>query len=394
MVIIESIQCRKVLNSHVQFTNEFVVSLADGSTGIGASSQGETISIYEDKKNTINPATIIDTIKANKLIGQPLSQEEFDTYLLQNVAAFGRNNAYALSEALFNAQCANSSLFKLLNRLPAKLNTPKLCMNILNGGWHAYTNPVLSDYSEYILVARSNNVEETIGAHDEIQRVVKERLLKQTKTIVNGNPVNRFSTADNRECIDFLQGVVEDLGYANSFDLWIDASAGDLWIDNGYRLSITDNSQYTSDEYQYYWLDLIHQYGLRFVEDPFREEDYVSWHGLTTADHQSMIIGDNFYSSDPVRIEAGAQKQYAHGVLVKPNMAGTVTEVCRAIETAQECGQLPITSHRSISTESTFLSTLTCIFGLEYIKIGPLLSDYSSVMRLNEIIRLAAPLTL
>lgn len=388
ITIIQSIQYRRVLNSHVQFTNEFIVSLDDGSIGIGGSPQGETISIYEDKKITIDPAIIIEVIQADGLLGQPLTQEKFDDYLMQNVVHFGRNNAYALSEAFFNANRINNSVFDLLGRLPAQLNAPKLCMNILNGGWHAYTNPVLSDYSEYILVARSNNVEETIGAHNEIQRVVKERLLKQTKTVVNGNPVNRFSTTDNRECIDFLLDVCVSLGYAKSFDLWIDASAGDLWTENGYRLAITNNALYTSDQYLGYWLDIIKQYGLHFIEDPFREEDYESWHRLTTAAHDSMIIGDNFYSTNPARIKEGAAKKFTHGVLVKPNQAGTVTEVCKAIETALQFGQVPITSHRSISTESIFLSTLTCLFGVEYIKIGPLISDYSSVIRLNEIIRL------
>jgi len=387
--MIKSIQCRRVLNSHVLFTNEFLITKYDGSAGIGGSPQGETISIYEDKKITIAPALIIKKIQADGLLGQPLTQEQFDDYLMKNISHFGRNNAYALSEAFFNAGRGNGkSDFDLLGRSPIEMKAPKLCMNVLNGGWHAYTNPVLSDYSEYILVARDNDVEETIGAHNEIQRVVKERLIKQAKTVVNGNPVSRFTTADNRECIDFLLDVVESLRYTDSFDLWIDASAGDLWMDNGYRLAVTDNTQYTSDQYQNYWLDLIRQYGLRFIEDPFREEDYESWYGLTNSAHDSIIIGDNFYSTSPARIKEGASKRYAHGVLVKPNQAGTVSEVCAAIETAQQYGHIPITSHRSISTESTFLSTLTCIYGVEYIKIGPLLSDYSSVVRLNEIIRL------
>ena len=388
MRIIQSIKCRKVLNSHVQFTNEFIVSLAGGAEGAGGSPQGETISIYEDKKFAIDPTAIVSAIQADGLTGRLITQMEFDSYLLQNIARFGRNNAYALSEAFFNATRVNGSLFDLFGRTPANLKAPKLCLNVLNGGWHAYTNPVLSDYSEYILVARSNNVGEAIGAHNEIQRVVKERLLKQSKTVINGNPVNRFATTDNRECLEFLLNVCESLGYANSFDLWIDASAGDLWTDNGYQLAITDKALYTSEQYQAYWLDIIRQYGLRFIEDPFREKDYESWHSLTTSEHGSLVIGDNFYSTDPARIEDGAQKHYAHGVLVKPNQAGTVTAVCKAIETAQQFGQVAITSHRSISTESTFLSIITCIFGVEYIKIGPLVTDYSSVVRLNEIIRL------
>jgi enolase len=75
--------------------------------------------------------------------------------------------------------------------------------------------------------------------------------------------------------------------------------------------------------------------------------------------------------------------------VIKPNQAGTVTAVKEAIEAGEKFGQIVITSHRSISTESTFLSKLTCILNIKYIKVGPLATDYSSVIRLNEIIRLS-----
>lgn len=388
MSTIKSIVCRKVLNSHVEFTNEFIVELDDGSIGIGGSPKGETISIYEDRTVSINPETIIQTIEGDGYLGRSLEQEGFDDYLQQRISTFGRNNAYGLSLAFFNATSASRSLFELFDKPEAKLTPPCICCNVLNGGWHAYTNPVLSDFHEYILVSRSNNVEEVIGNHNEIQRAVKERLISQTKTVVSGNPVNRFATADNRECIEFLLNIRDSLGLSDKFDLMIDASGGDFWTDEGYRLSITDDSVRSSEEFYEYWMDIIRQYNLRFLEDPFREKDLESWQRLTTSQQACNVIGDNFYSSDAGRIEEGAAKKYTHGVIVKPNQAGTVTAVRRAIEVAQRTGQIAITSHRSISTESTFLSTLTCMYGVKYIKIGPLMTDYSSVVRLNEIIRL------
>jgi enolase len=301
---------------------------------------------------------------------------------------FGRNNSYALSEAFFNACRANQSPFDLLGRLPARMVMPQLCLNVLNGGRYAYTNPVLSDYCEYILVARDNDVSKTIGAHNEIQQMVRERLSRQPKTVINNHLVSCFVTPDNRECVEFLLDVCQKLGYADAFDLWIDASAGDLWTNNSYHLKLTSNERYTRDQFTAYWMDLIRQYGLHFIEDPFHEMDFDGWRDLTASEHHARVIGDNLYSSNPVRIQEGSQRQLAHGVLVKPNQAGTVSEVCRTIDTAQRCGHEVITSHRSISTESTFISLLTCVFGVKYIKIGPLASDYSSVVRLNEIMRM------
>ncbi len=388
MSIITSIKCRKVLNSHVDFTNEFIIELDDGCVGVGGSPKGETIGIYEDKKVSIEPGTILQTIEDQGIFGVSLDQEGFDSFLQQRISAFGRNNAYALSLAFYNATNASSSVFELFDKPKAQLIPPCICCNILNGGRYAYTNPVLSDFPEYLLVSRSSDVEEVIGQHNEIQRVVKERLINQPKTVVSGNPVNRFSTADNRECIDFLLGIRDSLGFSDEFDLMIDASGGDLWGKEGYRFGITDNSLHSSHEFCEYWMDLIRLYDLKFLEDPFYEKDYDSWQNTTTSQQSCLVIGDNFYSSDARRIEVGATNQYTHGVIIKPDQAGTITAVRQALEVSQRTNQVAITSHRSISTESTFLSTLTCMYGVKYIKIGPLMTDYSSVVRLNEIIRL------
>lgn len=388
MPTIKSIKCRSVLNSHVKFTNEFIVEFLDGAVGIGASPQGETISIYEDRKVAINPRIILQGIKADGYIGVSLEQRDFDEYLQQHFTDFGRNNTFGLSLAFFNATKKSHSPFDLFGKPVTQPQPPCICLNILNGGWHAYTNPVLSDFSEYILVSKSNNLVDVIECHNEIQRVVKEKLARQAKTVVSGNPVNCFAAADNRECIEFLLKICENLGISNQFDLMIDASAGDLKVDEGYRLAITDNLTRTGEEFYAYWMDLIRQYPLVFLEDPFHEEDFLNWQCLTTTQQTCKVIGDNLYSSDSGRIEEGARMNYAHGAVIKPNQAGTVTGVCEAIETSKNNSQIAITSHRSISTESIFLSLLTCIFDVNFIKIGPLTTDYSSVIRFNEIIRL------
>jgi len=386
---IKKIRYRKILNSHVNFTNEFVIELEDGSIGIGASSQGETISIYEDKKVSIDPEIIIKTLEAENVLGKPLDQELFDSFLSEHRIEFGQNNAYGLSEALFNATVSKQTLIELFHKPRSKLTAPLLCLNILNGGWHAYTNPVLSDFSEFMLVSKGNDLEEVIAEHNEIQKVVKEKQLKQTKTVVSGNPVNSFPTRDNREVIEFLLNILVGLGLSKKYDLMIDASAGDLWNGSAYCLGVTDNSMHSPDDFVKYWLRMIQQYKLMFLEDPFHEKDFDRWMELTAASDLSCIIGDNLYSSDAKRISEGAAMKYTHAAVIKPNQAGTVTAVKEAIEAAEKSGQIVITSHRSISTESTFLSKLTCILNIKYIKVGPLATDYSSVIRLNEIIRLS-----
>ena len=384
-MVIESIRHRPILNSHVAFTTEFVVSLTGGACGVAASPEGETISIYEDGSRSTDPEEVVKQIANDGYLGSDVSQDAFDEYLSTKMAVFGRSICYALSLAFANA--LNWSDAPDRCQPGAARTPPRLCLNILNGGWHAYTNAVLSDFPEFLLVAHETDIRVVIDRHAEIQRIVKERLAAMPQTGVGGNSVSRFSTADNRECVEFLLEVLDSLGIAAEFDLMIDASAGDLRRVDGYELTITDQSSCSSEDFCDYWLQMLRDYPLGFLEDPLSEEDLDVWTRLATSQRSCSIIGDNLYSSDAARIAGGAAAGRTHGT-IKPNQAGTVTAVYRAVEAAQTAGQLVITSHRSISTESPFVARLSCICGADYIKVGPLLTDYSSVIRLNEIIRL------
>jgi enolase len=385
---IRSIYCRKILNSHVEFTNEFVIELDNGSIGVGSSPMGETLSIYEDRINKIEHKNIIETIKQDQYLDIPMDQEKFDDYLQRKINAFGRNNSYALSMAFFYAINKSRSTPQNCKGNNKKQTFPNLCLNILNGGIHAYTNPVLSDFHEYLLVSKNNNLKEMLKDHQEIQKTIKEKLLNKNKIVVNNNLVNKFDTADNRKCIEFLIDVIQELNLTNKYDLMIDAAGTDLWSEQGYRFSLTDNSLKTSDELYEYWMGLIKDYNLKFLEDPFHEKDFESWKKLTTTQDKCTIIGDDLYSGDPQKIQEGLTKKYSDAVMLKPNQAGTVTATIKAIEKTHSNNKILIMSHRSISTESIFLATITHMYNARYIKNGPILTDYSSIIRINELIRL------
>lgn len=380
---VEALNVRRVFNSHVAATPEFEIRLADGRTGQAAPSQGETVGVYEERPGHVDRSvqqTALTRV-VDEARGVPLTQADFDRLLLRHMEHVGRNACSALSEAAFRAQ-------GWLETPLSNASMPRLCSNILNGGEHAYTNPVLSDFHEYVLVARSSDIDEVLAQHEEIQTLARERLACAETTVVAGYPVHRFSVADNRACIEFLLGLRDELGLRDAFDLYIDASAGDLRRDGHYEFALTDGRSRTSDEMVDYWLELERDYGLVFMEDPFAEDDLDSWSALTSRTSHGVVIGDNFYSTDAHRIRKGAAAGHANAAIIKPNQAGTVTAALEAIEACRDTGQTVITSHRSVSTESTFLSWLTVGHDVEFIKIGPLTTDYSSVLRLNAMLRL------
>jgi enolase len=386
--LIKSVHYRDILNSHGEFTNEFIIFLKNGSVGRGASPKGETISIYEDKHFDISPKKIIDVLEKDGIFKKPLNQEDLDNYLEEKMGFFGRNNSYAISLAFYDANEHFMQTDTIENRNIQNNKIPKQSINILNGGNHAYTNPVQSEFSEFLLVAKSNKLISVLNDHELIQNRVKDELAKMDKIYVNKNLVHKSKHGDNRDWLDFLLTTLKELRLEKDYDLMIDASAGDLWTGNEYRFNITNNISMTKDEMCTYWFALIRDYNLKILEDPFHETDFESWHNLTNNQTSCNIVGDNLYSGDPKRIAQGINKKYTHGIILKPNQAGTVSNTIKAINLVQQNNHLLITSHRSISTESTFLAHISNKYNAEYIKNGPILTDYSSILRLNEFVRL------
>ena len=387
-VQIKSIRYRRILNSHGEFTNEFIIFLNNGSIGRGASPKGETISIYEDKHIDISPKKIKDILEKDGMLDEPLNQEELDCYLEKKIGILGRNNSYAVSLAFYDANEHFMQTDTIEKREIRNNLVPKLCINILNGGNHAYTNPVQSEFSEFLLVAKSNDLMHVLNDHALIQSRVRDKLAKKDKIYINQNLVHKSDHGDNRDWFDFLLATLKELGLETDYDLMIDASGGDLWTGKEYRFKITNNLSLTKEEMCTYWFDIIKDYNLRILEDPFHETDFELWHDLTNNQTRCKIVGDNLYSGDPKRIAQGLDKKYTHGVILKPNQAGSVSNTIKAINIVQHNQHILIMSHRSISTESTFLAHISNKFNAEYIKNGPILTDYSSIMRLNEFIRL------
>jgi enolase len=73
--------------------------------------------------------------------------------------------------------------------------------------------------------------------------------------------------------------------------------------------------------------------------------------------------------------------------MLKPDQAGTVSATLEAVEAARAAGAPVILSHRSISTDSPVLAHLMLHCGIALAKFGPLLSDFSSILKMNEVLR-------
>ena len=377
---IESVEVAPIINSRGGLTDEYTLYLAGGDHGRGSAPQGETRSRFETSAASLGSSEVVRQLHADGIVGREVSQEELDAYLVRNAAQFGAAAAFSLSVAFFEAT---------LSRVASGRSThmPRFSLNILNGGRHAYTNPVLSDFHEFLLVPRHDDLERLLDDHRIIQARVREALAQHSTVRVAGNDVHALGRRANRDCIEFLLDIVDGAGLASRYDLMIDAAAGQWWNGSAYALDVAERKTMAPDELQDYWRALIRDYPLRFLEDPFAEDDTDQWRKLVAGAEHCRVVGDDVHAGDVRRIRDLLAAGCMTGLVLKPDQAGTVSATVAALTAGSEAGVPRFLSHRSISTDSLVLAHLLVRYDVELAKLGPMNSDFSAVQKMNEVLR-------
>jgi enolase len=368
---------RRILDSHLGWTFEFEVVLDDTLAGRGSAPRGETPSVYEQPVTRMFEG-LLDASRS-QLLGRSFTQESFDEAAATLGERWGTGAVLAVSIAYHDAASQEA-------REIAPQAIPRLMLNLLNGGLHAYTNPVASDFTEVLLLPRDDALEPVIEAYLRLLEIIPHELRKGEEVLVGDNRVFRLGQDPNHGVLEFVQSLLERERLAEMFGIVVDASAGD-WVDgDGYRLPVTGRSM-TREQAVRWWLSLVADHELAMVEDPLAEHDTPGWDELHALRPPTCaILGDNYTSTSPDRLASDGRAGHLDGVLVKPNQNGTVSGSLAFAAAARARGLLTIASHRSIETESTFLIDFALRSGSDAIKIGPF-RDFSAVVKFNELLR-------
>ena len=379
---IAQIDGRLVLDSHLAWTPEFDVRLADGAQGRGSAPRGETVSTAESALVATDVRAVIEAVPG--LVGGTFDQPSFDTAIGALTERFGRGTTLALSTAFYLAWRTSAE-----GDAGPAASTPRLLLNLLNGGLHAYTNPITADMPEFMLLARSDDLRSVADAYVGLLESVHERLRRIATVDVGGNRVHDLGAAPNEAALGLIVDLLRSEGLDSAFSIAVDASAGDWAAGDGYVLPVS-GARMSAPELGAWWLRLVDGFGIELLEDPFAEHDRRAWIELhETRPAACRIFGDNYTSSDVRRLVGEGRAADVDGVLVKPNQNGTVTGTLGFAAAARAAGLAVVASHRSVETESTILIDLAREMGAEAIKIGPF-RDYTAVVKFNALLRSAA----
>ena len=194
---------------------------------------------------------------------------------------------------------------------------------------------------------------------------------------------------DNKQALDLIVSAIKKSNFVNGKDVSIclDVAANELYKKNKY--SIHSKKYVTVEKSIQEYKKIIKKYKIKSIEDPFSENDWISWNKLMKSTDKIQIVGDDLYVTNLERLKKGFLNLSSNAILIKLNQIGTVSETLDVIKFAQIIGFKTIISHRSGDSEDTFIADLAVGTNSNQIKTGSLarserVSKYNQLIRIEE----------
>ena len=193
----------------------------------------------------------------------------------------------------------------------------------------------------------------------------------------------------NEKALDLIVNAIKKSGFKNGKDISIclDVAANELFKKNKY--SIHSKKFISANKSIKEYLKIINKYKIKSLEDPFAENDWISWNKIMSSVKKVQIVGDDLYVTNLERLKKGFLNNSSNAILIKLNQIGTVSETLEVIKFAQIIGYKTIISHRSGDSEDTFIADLAVGTNSNQIKTGSLarserVSKYNQLIRIEE----------
>lgn len=405
---IKEIQAREILDSRGNPTIEVEMVLANNISAIASVPSGastgskEALELRDGDmsrymgKGVLKAVENVNTIIRNALIGQKLDQVNIDKLLLKldgtpNKSNLGANAMLAVSLCCLKclAKLQNKELYEYVTY--GKVSLPIPMINIINGGAHADNG---LDVQEFMIVPIVKGEAKRIQAASEIFHTLKKLLkTKGLSTGVGDEGGFAPNLSKTTEALDLIMDAINDANYRPGKDVLIalDVAASEMY-DKDKKTYKIDNTNLTANELIKYYIDLIRNYPIISIEDPFNEDDFESLAVLTKlVGDKVMLVGDDYFCTNTKLLEEGIKINAGNAILLKANQIGTVSEMTKTIMTAKKNNYKTIISHRSGETEDTFIADLAVGFGIPFIKTGSVcrgerIAKYNRLMKIEELL--------
>lgn len=411
---ISTVHAREVLDSRGNPTVEVDVRLTGGALGraivpSGASTgRHEAVELRDGDPTRYEGRGVLRAVSAvNDIIAPAISghtdaadQPALDARLREldgtaNKANLGANAILGVSLAAAHAAAValEQPLYRYLGG-PDANTLPMPMVNIISGGRHAAGGLDMQDF--LAIPVGAETYREALRMVAAVYRAVG-RVLSQTGPYAYG-VADEGGYGPPLPCHEDALGLLYDAtrlaGYRCARDgdiaIGLDVAASEFMGPDGRYGLQAEGRSFSSVELT----DLLAHWQLTYpiisIEDGLAEDDWDGWEYLTVkVGGSTQLIGDDLFTTNPERLQRGADLDIANAVLVKPNQIGTLTETLDTVRLAQQRGYLPVISARSGETEDTTIADLAVATGAGQIKIGSItrserLAKYNRLLRIEE----------
>jgi enolase len=192
---------------------------------------------------------------------------------------------------------------------------------------------------------------------------VKEILLKEDKKFKGErNDEDAWAASLNeKEVLDILKKTKLPIG--------IDVASSTFYKRKHYDYKNPVFKRSEEEQFEYI-SNLIKNFNIYYIEDPFDENDFESFAKLLKKFPDRLIVGDDLTTTNSKRFEKAIKMKSISGIIVKPNQIGSLTEVKEVCELAKKNNIKIVFSHRSGETEETILADLAFGFQADFFKCG------------------------
>ena len=344
-------------------------------------------------KSVFSAIKLVNSKISKKLKNKNLHDQELIDSLLINLdgtkqkSNLGANAILAVSIAVkkLSAKIKKLPLYKTF-LLKNNFKLPYPLMNIINGGVHANNGLRIQEFM--IRPDKAKSFSEAMRMCFLIIQNLKT-LIKRNKLSTSVGDEGGFAPMinSNEKALDLIVKAINKSGFKNGKDVSIclDVAANELFKNANY--SIHSKKFISVDKTIKKYLKIINKYHIKSIEDPFAENDWMSWSRLMRSVKNVQIVGDDLSVTNLERLKKGFLNNSSNAILIKLNQIGTVSETLDVIRFAQIIGYKTIISHRSGDSEDTFISDLAVGTNSNQIKTGSL-SRSERVAKYNQLIRI------
>ena len=347
-------------------------------------------------KSVFKSVKLVNTIISKKLKNQNIHNQEKIDYILikldgtKQKKKFGANALLAVSMAVkkLSARIRKIPLYKTFF-IKNNFKLPYPLMNVINGGAHANNGLRIQEFM--IRPDKAKSITEALRICFLVINNLKILIKKRGESTSVGDE-GGFAPMinENEDALKLIVNAIEKSGFKNGIDVSIclDVAANELFKNNKY--SIHSKKLITANKTIVKYLKLIKKYKIKSIEDPFAEDDWLSWNNfMKKTNKNTQVVGDDLYVTNLERLKVGFLNKSSNSILIKLNQIGTVSETLEVIKFAQLIGFSTIISHRSGESEDTFISDLAVGTNSNQIKTGSLarserVAKYNQLLRIEE----------